>query len=353
MNDKNRSAFDAGINRRDALQLALVAGVGVMAGTRPATAAEAVPGALPRGAVLVTEGLQFPEGPVAMSDGSVIVVEMKSETLTRVLPTGQKEIIAKLGGGPNGAAIGPDGAMYITNNGDAWGWAEGPLHLPGPPLPFYRGGSIQRVDLKTGAVATLYNACDGLPLNSPNDLVFDAEGGFWFTCFGQSDGEVRRLGALYHAKADGSKIVRWRSELISPNGVGLSPDGREVYMSDCMVGRLYAFALTGPGVMAPQTALSAGAVGRVVATLPGYQWLDSMAVEANGNVCVATLFNSGITTFNPKSGKYTHVGFNDPITTNLCFGGKDMRDIWVTCASTGRLYRMRWPRPGLKLAYNA
>ena len=209
------------------------------------------------------------------------------------------------------------------------------------------------MDLATGAFTTLYDACDGLPLNSPNDLVFDSSGGFWFTCYGQSDGEVRRMGALYYAKADGSKIVRWRSELVSPNGVGLSPDGKEVYMSDCMVGRLYAFELTSPGVMAPQGALSSGAVGRVVATLPGYQWLDSMAVEANGNVCVATLFNSGITTFNPKSGKYTHVPFNDPITTNLCFGGPDMRDVWVTCASTGRLYRTRWPRPGLRLAYNA
>jgi gluconolactonase len=341
------------LTRRSALQLTLAAGATALGVSRslPTHAADAA--RLPRGVTLAAEGLQFPEGPVAMNDGSVILVEMKSETLTRITPSGQKEIIAKLGGGPNGAAIGPDGAMYITNNGDAWGWADGPLHLPGPAPAYYRGGSIQRVDLKTGAITTLYDACDGLPLNSPNDLVFDSSGGFWFTCYGQSDGEVRRMGALYYAKADGSKITRWRSELMSPNGVGLSPDGSEVYMADCMVGRLYAFALTAPGVMAPQGALSGGAVGRVIATLPGYQWLDSMAVEANGNVCVATLFNAGITTFNPKSGKYTQVQLDDPITTNLCFGGADMRDVWITCASTGRLYRMRWPRPGLKLAYNA
>lgn len=338
------------IGRRDALKLALA---GATSALGPLPFAAAAEPSLPRGARLVAEGLQFPEGPVAMRDGSVILVEMKSETLTRVMPDGRKEVIAKLGGGPNGAAIGPDGAMYITNNGDAWGWAEGALHLPGPPPSSYRGGSIQRVDLNTGAFTTLYDQCDGLLLNSPNDLVFDDQGGFWFTCLGQSDGEVRRLGALYYAKADGSKIVRWRSELISPNGVGLSPNGREVYMADCMVGRLYGFALESPGVIAAQGALSAGAVGRVIATLPGYQWLDSMAVEASGRVCVATLFNSAITTFDPVSGKYTQVSFNDPITTNLCFGGADMRDVWVTCSSTGRLYQMRWPRPGLRLAYNA
>ena len=137
-----------------------------------------------------------------------IVVEMKAQRLTRVLPDGRKEVIAQLGGGPNGAAIGPDGAMYVANNGGAWGWAEGPAHLPGAPPPSYSGGSIQRVDLKTGAFTTLYDTCDGRPLNSPNDLVFDDQGGFWFTCYGQSDGEVRRLGALYYAKADGSKITR-------------------------------------------------------------------------------------------------------------------------------------------------
>lgn len=347
MAEEQNTPAPGAIHRREALKLALAAGVVAATGARGAAAAES----LPKGAQLVAEGLQFCEGPVAMRDGSVILVEMKAQRVTRVLPDGRKEVIAEIPGGPNGLAIGPDGALYLANNGGAWGWAEGPAHLPGAPPKRYAGGSIQRVDIRTGAVTTLYEACDGLPLNSPNDLVFDNQGGFWFTCYGQSDGEVRRMGALYYARADGSKITRWRSELISPNGVALSPDGREVYMSDCMVGRLYAFDLTAPGVMAPQGALSNGAVGRVVATLPGYQWLDSMKVEANGNVVVATLFNSALTTFNPRTGAYKQVAFNDPVTTNLVFGGADMRDLWVTCASSGKLYRMRWPRPGLKLAY--
>jgi gluconolactonase len=297
---------------------------------------------------LVTEGLQFPEGPVAVSDGSVIVVEIRRGTLTRVTPDGRHQIIARLGGGPNGAAIGPDGAAYVCNNGGAWGWQEGDVHLPGPPPSDYQGGSIQRVDLATGKFTTLYDSCDGKPLNSPNDLAFDSAGGFWFTCLGQSDGEVRRLGALYYARADGSKIVRWRSEMISPNGVGLSPDERVVYMADCMVGRLYAFDLTSPGEMVPPTSI---APGRVVCQLPGFQWLDSLAVEASGRICVGTLWNGGITVFEP-GGAYEHFPCPDPVTTNICFGGADLRDAWITCSSTGKLYRCRWPRPGLKLPFN-
>ena len=298
----------------------------------------------------VAAGLQFPEGPVAMADGSVILVEIRRGTLTRVTPDGHRETVAELGGGPNGAAIGPDGAVYVCNNGNAWAWAEGEIHLPdGPPAQAYTGGSIQRVDLRTGRFSTLYDHCGGKPLNSPNDLVFDATGGFWFTTLGYSDGENRRLGAVYYARPDGSKIIRWRSELLSPNGIGLSPDERKLYMADCMVGRLYEFDLPAAGVMAPPTSI---APGRVVCTLPGFQWLDSLAVEASGRICVGTLWNGGITIFEPD-GAYEHVPAPDPITTNICFGGPDMRDAWLTCSSTGRLFKTRWPRPGLKLPFNA
>jgi len=297
---------------------------------------------------LVAEGLWFPEGPIAMADGSIVLVEIRRGTLTRVTPDGRRATLAELGGGPNGAAIGPDGAVYVCNNGGAWLWKEGELHIPGAAPSEYRGGSIQRVELASGRTTTLYDSCNGKPLNSPNDIIFDRQGGFWFTCLGQTDGEVRRLGALYYALPDGSKIVRWRSGLTSPNGVGLSPDERTVYMADCMLGRLLAYDLTAPGIMADA---ESPAGGRVVCTLPGYQWLDSLAVEADGRICVATLWNGGISVFEPR-GSYEHIPFPDPITTNICFGGADMRDAWVTCSGSGRLYHCRWPRPGLRLSFN-
>ena len=57
----------------------------------------------------ITDGLEFPEGPIAMDDGSVILTEIKRGTLTRVKPDGTKEVVVETGGGPNGAAVGPDG----------------------------------------------------------------------------------------------------------------------------------------------------------------------------------------------------------------------------------------------------
>jgi gluconolactonase len=298
---------------------------------------------------IVTEGLRFPEGPVALADGSVLVVEIERQTLTRVRPDGGIEIVAQLGGGPNGAAMGPDGKVYVVNTGGAFtfpeNWmAEGKLGLPA----HYAGGSVQRVDLATGRVETLYDSCDGLPLNAPNDLVFDGHGGFWFTCFGYSDGETRRLGGIYHARADGSGVTRWRAEQISPNGIGLSPDGGTLYWADSMLQRLWALDLTGPGMPVPGHGHEPG---RVVCNLPGLQWFDSLALLASGKVAVATLFNGGITLVDPRDGGFDHSPVPDPITTNIAFGGADLQTAFITGSATGRLFRCRWPEPGLRLVH--
>jgi len=298
---------------------------------------------------IVTDGLLFPEGPVAMADGSVLLVEMARQTLTRVKPDGTRDTVAELGGGPNGAAIGQDGAAYVVNNGGALtfpeGWQEaGKLGLPA----HYEGGSIQRVDLATGKVTTLYDQCDGKPLNAPNDIVVDRQGGLWITCFGFSDGESRRLGGIYYARPDGSQIQRLRSEQISPNGIGLSPDEKTLYWVDSILQRAWALDLDAPGTPPPEVGHESG---RVVVNLPGMQWFDSLAVEADGRIAAATLFNGGITLIDPASGACEHVPVPDPITTNICFGGPDMQTAWITGSATGRLFKCRWPRPGLRLNF--
>jgi gluconolactonase len=299
---------------------------------------------------LIAEGLEFPEGPIAMSDGSVILTEIKGQRLTRVTPDGRKETVVETGGGPNGAAIGPDGAIWITNNGGSFVWLERDgLTIPGPTPPTHTGGMIQRFDLKSGKLETVYDACDGKRLVGPNDLVFDKSGGFWFSDHGCSTADGRKYGGIYYAKADGSHISRQRDHLISPNGIGLSPDERVVYLADTMLGRLWAFDVTAPGQLAEGPGF---APGRVVCNLPDYQLLDSLAVEAGGKVCVATIINGGVTAFDPN-GTTEHYPFPDFLVTNISFGGPDMKTAWITASGTGKLYKATWPRPGLKLNFNA
>lgn len=298
---------------------------------------------------LVCEGLEFPEGPIAMADGSVILTEIKGQRLTRVKPDGSRELVVNTGGGPNGAAIGPDGAIYITNNGGSFQWLDNAgMTIPGPTPPSHTGGSIQRFDLATGALTTVYDSCDGRRLIGPNDLVFDKAGGLWFSDHGCSTPAGRKFGGIYYARPDGSHISRQRDHLISPNGIGLSPDEKTVYLADTQLGRLWSFDVASPGVLAPNAGF---APGNVVCNLPGYQLLDSLAVEAGGKVCVATIINGGITAFDP-SGSTEHYAFPDLIVTNICFGGPDMMTAWITASATGKLFKAKWPRPGLKLNFN-
>jgi len=301
----------------------------------------------------IASGLRFPEGPVAMADGSVLVVEIARGTLTRVQPDGRAEVVAETGGGPNGAAIGPDGAVWICNNG-GFEWHDlGGILMPGEQPASYAGGSIQRVDLASGRVETVYTECGGHPLRGPNDLVFDGAGGFWFTDHGKIRARERDRGGVYWARADGSEIREVVYPLDAPNGIGLSPDGRRLYVAETYTGRLWAFDVTGPGAVATGVGLGMPGGAILLSGLPGFQLFDSLAVEAGGNVCVATLATGAITVFAPDGAIVEQVATGDPLTTNVCFGGPERRMGYVTCSGTGRLMAAQWARPGLALAYDA
>ncbi len=297
--------------------------------------------------VEVCDGLRFPEGPVGFSDGSVVLTEMFGGRLTRVAPDGTKSTAAEITGLPNGLAIGPDGAWYLCNNGGAFTPLEiGGLLYPGEFDPSaYIGGRIQRIDPATGVVADLYTHCGDVVLRAPNDLVFDAHGGFWFTDHGIRHGRTADRTGIYYAKADGSHITEAVFPVDAPNGIGLSPVGDVLYWAETHTGRVFQRRIVEPGVLAS----SGDGVPPLLCGLPGMQLLDSLAVDGAGNVCVATLVNGGVTVIAPSGEIVDFIETDDRITTNICFGGERFQTAYITVSSTGRLLAMEWPWPGLKL----
>ena len=281
-----------------------------------------------------------------MSDGSVILVEIKRGTISRVDPAdGSIEVVANPGGGPNGAALGPDGALYVCNNGGfEWGQARG-LTVPGLVPQDYSSGRIERIDIETGEVVTLYAEVNGEPLKGPNDLMFDRSGGFWFTDHGKTRARSRDRGGLYYAKADGSEIKEMAFPLDGPNGVGLSPDGDRVYVAETHQGTILYWELSGEGELASSPH------GRFLARPAGRKLFDSLAMDAEGNVSVATIQTGGISTFTPNGDELEFFEVDDPICTNICFGGPKMRTAYITLSGTGQLIRTEWPRPGLPLPF--
>lgn len=282
---------------------------------------------------VIAEGLAFPEGPVVMADGSVAVVEIAGGRITRCWD-GRTETICEIGGGPNGAAIGPDGALYVCNNGGMdlakMSSAYGPE----------AGGRIERVDLATGRFERIYDSCEEIALEGPNDIVFDADGRMWFSDLGKSHSGIRTASGLFSALPDGSSITAIDRHAVSYNGVGLSPDGATVYVADTHQARLYSYDRK----VEEQRPTW-------IATAPGHVMFDSLAVTEAGNVCVGTLREGGITTIS-SAGETRFAPFDDRYVTNIAFGGEDMRDAYLTFSTRGLLVKVRWDEPGLRLHFN-
>lgn len=301
---------------------------------------------------VVTTGLRFPEGPVAMPDGSIILVEIAGGRLTRVAADGTKSTIADLGGGPNGAAIGPDGMIYVCNHGGSK-WhedAETGLRPNGVPDNF-QGGSIQRVDPDTGKFDTLYTHCGERRLTGPNDLVFDKAGGFYFTDLGKAYHDRFDRCAVYYATTDGKSIRPVTGPTLTANGCALSPDGNTLYFVEGEPARLWAIDIMAPGQTQREPWPSPHGARLIYAAGMPYQRYDSMAVDSAGNIMIATLYRGGITVVSPDGKTVRHLPIDDKWTTNLCFGGPGLTTCYVTLAQWGKLVAFEWERPGLKLNY--
>ncbi|MBM3570269.1 MAG: SMP-30/gluconolactonase/LRE family protein [Alphaproteobacteria bacterium] len=297
---------------------------------------------------IVATGLRFPEGPVAMPDGSVVVVEIPRGTLTRIAPDGKCSVLATPGGGPNGLAMGPGGKLFVCNNGGFKWHVQDGYHRVVAQADDYSGGRIEVVDPATGKVERLYDTCNGIPLRGPNDLVMDGQGGFWFTDLGKVRAREMDRGGIYWAKCDGSEIREAAHPVLTPNGIGLSPDGKTLYAAETEGARLWAWEIVGPGALR-KLAWPSPYGARLVIGMGGYQRFDSLKVAASGKVLVATLINGGITEIEPHSGTARHHPLPDIYVTNLCFGGPERKTAFVTLSYDGRLAAVDWHEPGLRL----
>jgi gluconolactonase len=294
-----------------------------------------------QGVKVVAGGLQFPEGPVVLEDGTVLLVEIHRGTVSHVDHDGKVSVVGECGRGSNGLALGPDGMAYVCNHGGTW--------------PDYRGGSVQRVDLVSGVVDVLYRECGDVPLSSPNDLVFDSAGGFWFTDAGKKKERIRDSGRIYYATPDGTSITPAIDGVITPNGIGLSPDEDVLYFVETYTARAYRAPIAAPGRLeaGPSDPIhsTSGCVathtGTLMCGLPGLQEFDSLAVDHHGNVCVATLLTGCVTVVAPDSSWVQQWVLPDELfdlrLTNLCFGGQDGSTAYITLSQTGLLVQCEWP----------
>jgi gluconolactonase len=152
-------------------------------------------------------------------------------------------------------------------------------------------------------------------------------------------------------KPGATEVVEGSFGMMPANGIGLSPDENTVYVAETPTARLWAFELSAPGEVKPREVIYRGERGKPIHGLGGYQMFDSMGVEASGNVCVATLISGCISVITPDGKLVEQVPTGDRATTNVAFGGPELKTAYITLSGKGELVAMDWPRSGLPLNF--
>lgn len=292
---------------------------------------------------ILATGLEFPEGPVCDRDGSVYMVEIRGGRVRKIAPNGATSVFAQTGGGPNGAARGPDGALYVTNNG-GFAWKN---TRPVGPAADYETARIERIDAQ-GNVQRLYDSCDGIRLSAINDLVFDEQGNFYFTDPIHRDPQrpepmgapTYRQGHVFYASPDGKFIRRVATNLQHPNGIGLTPDGKTLLVAQTFASDLLAFPILSPGEVGEK---------RLFGRLPEGYFPDGFCLDEEGFVLVAAPMGGGIVVFDPQGAVVEVIPSEDKMVTNIAFGGPDFSTLYVTESGLGRVVTFEWKRKGLVL----
>jgi gluconolactonase len=173
----------------------------------------------------------------------------------------------------------------------------------------------------------------------------------WFTDYGKRRPRDTDYGGVYYIEPHGRSIREVVFPLQPANGIGLSPDEKTLYVSETPTARLWAFDIGESGTIVPSEPVYMHEKGRCLAGLGGYQMFDSLAVEANGNVCVATLASGCISVISPEGKLLEQYKTGDPFTTNVAFGGPDFSTAFITLSSKGELVAVDWGRAGHQLNF--
>lgn len=267
---------------------------------------------------LVKDGFAFTEGPAwEPKSQSLFFSDIPASAIHRLAADGTITTFTSKSKHTNGILITRDGRM----------------------LGCQMDGQVVRYDLQTAAATTLASRFGSKRFNAPNDLTVDEQGGIYFTdpLFRAPTPLPQKLQAVYYIAPDGT-VTRVTKNLAAPNGIGLSPDGKQLYVCPSQQSTMLVYDVISPGKLSdpktfckleqPEGQSKTGA--------------DGITLDMQGNVYITS--HIGVQIFSPDGKPLGVVAFPQQ-PANVCFGGADWKTMYVT-ARTG-LYRVEMPIPGL------
>ncbi len=323
---------------RKAAVLLILAALLTTACTEPPPADEppTVPspsGVLEPGAELSSAlAIVFTEGPAADAEGNVYYTEITGNRIIKYTPGGEWSEFRRPSRRANGLAFDAQGRLLACEGG-----AEG------------GGRQVTRTDMSSGEVEVLADNYEGKKLNSPNDIVVSRDGRVYFTDprYGSQDGLELQSEDVYMIDTDGSlRRVLTKPDINKPNGIGISPDGKTLYVADTVAdpreARVMAFELADDGT--PSN-------GRKHYSFGAGRGIDGMTMDTAGNIYGAAGNNNnppenlaGVYVISPQGELLGRIPIPEDSVTNCTFGGKDLRTLYVTAGK--HLYQIRTKNPG-------
>jgi gluconolactonase len=275
------------------------------------------PGLIAPGAELIklAGGFGFTEGPAVDHLGNVYFTDQPNNKIHVWTINGHLETFLENSGRANG--------LYFDLNGNLLSCSD-------------MDNQLWSISISDKSHTNLVLDYDGKKLNGPNDLWIHPGGGIYFTDplyvrpywtrnpAMQQDGEH-----VYYLAPDRKTVVRVATDLMKPNGIVGTPDGKTLYVADIGANKTYAYDILPDGNLGNK---------RLFTDLGS----DGMTIDNKGNVY---LTGDGVTIFNRKGKKIGHIPVDAPWTANVCFGGKEMKTLFIT-ASDG-LFAVELKIPGV------
>ena len=268
-------------------------------------------------------GGKFLEGPIFDVQGNLWVVSIASGWISKITPSGQWIDVFQSGGQPQGLEWGQDGKLYGTD----------------------RKRGVFVYDPKTKKLADYVRYFQNENFHGPNDLIFDHQGGLYFTDpWGTSVANPR--GYVYYVAPGGKDIRRLIENMAFPNGISLSPGDKTLYVGDTMRNAVWNVPLVKPGV------INVGFT-HISTYLNGGWGPDGSCVDEQGNLYQSHYGGGEVVVINPNGfiiGAIKLPAGEGAQTTNCAFGvGADAKTLYITEAGDNWIWKVPMKVRGLKL----
>lgn len=250
------------------------------------------------------EGFSFTEGPAADAEGNVFFTDQPNDRILKWSVDGKLTTFLQPCGRSNG--------LYFDKQGNLIACADD-------------NNQLWSIDPSTGKETVLVKDYQGKLLNGPNDLWIHPNGAIYFTdplykrpYWKNRTGEMEQDGQhVYLLSPDRQKLTRVATDLVQPNGIIGTPDGKKLYVADIGGRKTYSFEIQEDGTLSNK---------KLFCELGS----DGMTIDAEGNVY---LTGKGVTVFDKTGQQIDHIDVPEGWTANVCFGGKEMQTLFITAST--------------------